>query len=70
MLYKHSVHTVHYLKQLATKAYKSYFYKKTNAEQSLWRQAFMYVCTYVSLDRWMVARIDIRNVVCIMIDCV
>ena len=49
MLYKHSAHTMHYLKQFATKMYKNYFYKKTNAEHSLYRQACMYVCMYTCM---------------------
>jgi len=63
VLYKHSVHPRRYLNQIQTKTYKNYFCKETNTDQNLYRQA----CMYVRMDRWMDARIDVRNVVCVCV---
>ena len=62
VLYKHSVHPRTYLNKFQMETHKHCFYKEINSDQKLYRQA----CMCVRMDRWMDARIDVRNVVCIM----
>ena len=66
VLYKHSVHPRTYLNKFQMETHKHCFYKEINSDQKLYRQA----CMCVRMDRWMDALIEVRNVVCIMTECV
>jgi len=47
VLYKNFVHTMDYLNQFATKIYKNYFYKETDAEQTLYIHTYVFMYVYM-----------------------